>query len=239
MDMAQEVGYRMAHQMDKLKMLSRNLPLSGLLISLFLAGCATSSQDLLLEVRKGETYSIIDLGQHLSAREAAGEEFSKGDLAAIDLLRDVAGTDPVVANRMRAIAALADLKSVESKGTFTRALKSEYWGVRWEAAKAVTAHPDPGAVPDLIFMLKNETESVILLDAVKALSAIGDEESLKALLLVYFDLTPRHTNNRMKAHAALCQITGKNIPFDDVEGWLDYSKAIPPETKPGPTGEKE
>ena len=239
MDMAQEVGYRMARHMNKLKMPLRNLPLPGLLISLFLAGCGTSSQDLLLEVRKGETYSIVDLGQHLSSREAAGEEFSEGDLAAIELLRDVAGTDPVVANRMRAIAALADLGSIENKDTFTKALKSKYWGVRWEAAKAITAHPDPGAVPALIFMLKNEAESIILLDAVKALGAIGDEPSLKALLLVYFDLTPRHTNNRMKAHAALCQITGKNIPFDDVEGWLDYSKASPPETKPGSTGEKE
>ncbi len=218
---------------------SRNLPLPGLLISLLLAGCGTSSQDLLLEVRKGETYSILDLGQHLSSREAAGEEFSKGDLAAIELLRDVAGNDTVVANRMRAIAVLAGLESIESKDTFTKALKSEYWGVRWEAAKAVTAHPDPGAVPGLIFMLKNETESIILLDAVKALSAIGDEESLKALLLVYFDLTPRHANNRMKAHAALCQITGKNIPFDDVEGWLDYSRARPPATRPGAAGEKE
>lgn len=218
---------------------SRNLPLPGLLISLLLAGCGTSSQDLLLEVRKGETYSILDLGQHLSSREAAGEEFSKGDLAAIELLRDVAGNDTVVANQMRAIAVLADLESIESKDTFTKALKSEYWGVRWEAAKAVTAHPDPGAVPGLIFMLKNETESIILLDAVKALSAIGDEESLKALLLVYFDLTPRHANNRMKAHAALCQITGKNIPFDDVEGWLDYSRARPPATRPGAAGEKE
>tara|TARA_B100000470_G_C19774044_1_gene384418 strand:+ start:279 stop:956 length:678 start_codon:yes stop_codon:yes gene_type:complete len=225
--------------MDKLKMPSRNLPLPGLLISLLLAGCGTSSQDLLLEVRKGETYSILDLGQHLSSREAAGEEFSKGDLAAIELLRDVAGNDTVVANRMRAIAVLAGLESIESKDTFTKALKSEYWGVRWEAAKAVTAHPDPGAVPGLIFMLKNETESIILLDAVKALSAIGDEESLKALLLVYFDLTPRHANNRMKAHAALCQITGKNIPFDDVEGWLDYSRARPPATRPGAAGEKE
>ena len=218
---------------------SRNLPLPGLLIFLLLAGCGTSSQDLLLEVRKGETYSILDLGQHLSSREAAGEEFSKGDLAAIELLRDVAGNDTVVANRMRAIAVLAGLESIESKDTFTKALKSEYWGVRWEAAKAVTAHPDPGAVPALIFMLKNETESIILLDAVKALSAIGDEESLKALLLVYFDLTPRHANNRMKAHAALCQITGKNIPFDDVEGWLDYSRARPPATRPGAAGEKE
>jgi hypothetical protein len=225
--------------MDKLKMPSRNLPLSGLLISLLLAGCGTSSQDLLLEVRKGETYSISDLGQHLSSRETAGEELSKGDLAAIELLRDVAGTDPAVANRMRAIAALAGLKSIESKDTFTKALKSEYWGVRWEAAKAITAHPDPGAVPSLIFMLKNETESIILLDAVKALSAIGDEASLKALLLVYFDLTPRHANNRMKAHAALCQITGKNIPFDDVEGWLNYSRTTPPESKPGAAGEKE
>ncbi|HBO52818.1 MAG TPA: hypothetical protein DD471_12605, partial [Planctomycetes bacterium] len=111
--------------------------------------------------------------------------------------------------------------------------------VRWEAAKAVTAHPNPGAVPGLIFMLKNEKEGIILIDAVKALGAIGDEASLKALLLVYFDLTPRHTNNRMKAHAALCQITGKNIPFDDVAGWLDYSKAKRPGTKPGPAGEKE
>ena len=239
MDMAQEVGYRMLPDMDKLKMPSRNLPLPGLLIFLLLAGCGTSSQDLLLEVRKGETYSISDLGQHLSSRETAGEELSKGDLAAIELLRDVAGTDPVVANRMRAITALADLESIENKDTFTKALKSEYWGVRWEAAKAITAHPDPGAVPGLIFMLKNETESIILLDAVKALSAIGDEESLKALLLVYFDLTPRHANNRMKAHAALCQITGKNIPFDDVEGWLDYSRARPPATKPGAAGEKE
>ncbi len=218
---------------------SRNLPLSGLLISLLLAGCGTSSQDLLLEVRKGETYSISDLGQHLSSRETAGEALSKGDLAAIELLRDVAGTDPAVANRMRAIAALAGLKSIESKDTFTKALKSEYWGVRWEAAKAITAHPDPGAVPSLIFMLKNETESIILLDAVKALSAIGDEASLKALLLVYFDLTPRHANNRMKAHAALCQITGKNIPFDDVEGWLNYSRTTPPESRPGAAGEKE
>ena len=102
----------MVPDMDKLKMPSRNLPLPGLLISLLLAGCGTSSQDLLLEVRKGEAYSIIDLGQYLSSREAAGEEFSKGDLAAIELLRDVAGTDPVVANRMRAIAALADLESI-------------------------------------------------------------------------------------------------------------------------------
>ena len=229
----------MLPDMDKLKMPSRNLPLPGLLIFLLLAGCGTSSQDLLLEVRKGETYSILDLGQHLSSREAAGEEFSKGDLAAIELLRDVAGNDTVVANQMRAIAVLANLESIESKDTFTKALKSEYWGVRWEAAKAVTAHPDPGAVPGLIFMLKNETESIILLDAVKALSAIGDAESLKALLLVYFDLTPRHANNRMKAHAALCQITGKNIPFDDVEGWLDYSRARPPATRPGAAGEKE
>ena len=218
---------------------SRNLPLSGLLISLLLAGCGTSSQDLLLEVRKGETYSISDLGQHLSSRETAGEALSKGDLAAIELLRDVAETDPAVANRMRAIAALAGLKSIESKDTFTKALKSEYWGVRWEAAKAITAHPDPGAVPSLIFMLKNETESIILLDAVKALSAIGDAASLKALLLVYFDLTPRHANNRMKAHAALCQITGKNIPFDDVEGWLNYSRTTPPESRSGAAGEKE
>jgi hypothetical protein len=225
--------------MDKLKMPSRNLPLPGLLISLFLVGCGTSSQDLLLEVRKGETYSILDLGQYLSSREAAGEEFSEGDLAAIELLRDVAGTDPVVVNRMRAIAVLANLESSESKDAFTKALKSEYWGVRWEAAKALSAHPDPGAVPGLIFMLKNEKESIILLDAVKALAAIGDKASLDVLLMVYFDLTPRHANNRMKAHSALCQITGKNIPFDDVQGWLDYSKARPPETKPGPAGEKE
>ena len=229
----------MVPDMEKLKMPSRNLSLPGLLVFLLLAGCGTSSQDLLLEVRKGEAYSIIDLGQYLSSREAAGEEFSKGDLAAIELLRDVAGTDPVVANRMRAIAALAALESIESNDTFTKALKSEYWGIRWEAAKAVTAHPNPSAVPGLIFMLKNEKEGIILIDAVKALGAIGDEASLKALLLVYFDLTPRHTNNRMKAHAALCQITGKNIPFDDVAGWLDYSKAKRPETKPGPAGEKE
>jgi hypothetical protein len=195
-----------------------------LFASLVGPGCGNSSENLLLEIRKGETYSIIEMGKHLSEVESGGGEFSQGDLAAIDLLEEIVKTDPIVTNRMRAVAALATLKKVNNTEIFIQCVHSDYWGVRWEGAKALAARPNPAAVPALIWMLKNEKEDIILLDVVKALAATGDEASLVGLFTVYFDLTPRHKNNRMKAHEAISRITGKSFPFEDVQTWVDYSK---------------
>ena len=222
--MGEEVRYRKASIPGKFIMASNMQLLIFLLLALFLSSCGRDSQQIRLEVREGESYSIVELGRYLASREVEGASFSAGDLAAIDLLKEIAGTDPVISNRMRAISALAGCGNVNSTKVFVSGLNSKYWGVRWESTKALTARPDPEAVGALVSILQFEKETIILLDAVKALAAIGDEPSLKALFSVYFDLTPRHMNNRMKAYTAICQITGKNLPLEDAHGWLKYSR---------------
>lgn len=219
---------------------SRNLILAAPLLALLSSSCGSSPQELVLEVRKGETYSIVELGRHLAAKEADGLPFSEAEHGAIELLREIATSDPEVVNRMRAIAALASCGKISNTNVFVAGLASKYWGVRWESAKALSARPDPKAVPALVKILQKERERIILLDVVEALSQIGDEGSLKALFAVFFDRTPRHTDNRMKAHAAICRLTGKNYGFADVDEWVKYARAeFSPAGGEGPSGGKE
>ena len=133
---------------------SRNLILAAPLLALLSSSCGSSPQELVLEVRKGETYSIVELGRHLAAKEADGLPFSEAEHGAIELLREIATSDPEVANRMRAIAALASCDKISNTNVFVVGLASKYLGVRWESAKALLARSDPKAVPALVTILQ-------------------------------------------------------------------------------------
>lgn len=240
MDKGEKVRYRKAAKLGiKPMMPSRSLLLAGPLLAFLASSCGSSPQELVLEVRKGETYSILELGRHLAGMEAEGLPFSEAEQGAVDLLREIAANDPGVADRMRAIATLASLQKIDNTSIFIQGLADKYWGVRWESAKALAARPDPKATGALVEILKKEKERIILLDAVEALSRIGDETALEALFFVLFDQTPRHIDNHMKAHAAICRLTGKNYGLDDVDKWAKYARErFLPAGEP-PSGGKE
>ena len=208
-------------------MLTIRSPLILILASLLLSSCGGGPEELLLEINQGEStvrrYSIDDLGEFLSEIERGGEAFSKGELEAVELLRDIAKSkNEIIVNRMRAISALSQLENTDNTEVFINGLNSRYWGIRWESTKGLAAHPSPRAVEALVSRLRTEKERVVLLDTVKALSHAGGEEALKALFLVYFDESSRHYDNRMKAHSALCRLTGKEFGLENSHEWLEY-----------------
>lgn len=225
-------------------MLTIRLLLPGLAMALFLASCGSSPEHLLLEISQGDAsvrrYSIDELGEFLSSREKGGSPFTTGEIQAIELLRDIArsGTEEIV-NRMRAISALGQLNKVDNTSLFIEGLSSDYWGIRWESTKGLSAHPDPSAIGPLVARLRKEKERIVLLDTVKALSLAEGDEALEALFLVYFDQSSRHFDNRMKAHAAICRLTGKQFTIEDSHEWLKYyQERFPPESGPA-AGKKE
>ena len=204
--------------------------LLGLLLTFSLSSCGGNPDDLLLEISQGEgrsrRYSIDELGQFLTEREQEGEAFSKGELEAVDLLRDIARSrNEVIVNRMRAISALSRLQKTDNTDVFIEGLSSEYWGIRWESTKGLSAHPSPRAAQALASRLQVEKERVVLLDTVKALAQAGGDEALQALFLVYFDESSRFFDNRMKAHSAICKLTGKDFTLEDTHAWLKYYEA--------------
>ena len=208
-------------------MLTNRSPLIGTLLILALSSCGETPDELLLEINQGEDtvrrYSIDQLGDFLSEREKSGAVFSKGELEAVELLRDVAKSEnEVIVNRMRAISALSQLEKTDNTAVFIDGLSSRYWGIRWESTKGLAIHPTPKAVGALISRLKVERERVVLLDTVKALSRAGGEDALEALFLVYFDESSLHFDNRMKAHAAICRLTGKEFGLENSHEWLKY-----------------
>ena len=96
-----------------------------------------------------------------------------------------------------------------------------------------------GAVKALVSRLRVEKERIVLLDTVKALSLAGGEEALQALFLVYFDESSRFYDNRMKAHSAICRLTGKEFGLENTHEWLKYYQArFSPKTGAA-TGKKE
>ena len=218
------------------------LPL--LALSLFLGSCKTTTDKLVLEISQGESsvrrYTIAELGEFLSGREQAGFPFTRGELQAIELLRDITKSDTEeVVNRMKAITALNRLNKVDNTSLFLEGLSSRYWGIRWECAKGLAAHPSPGAVGPLVDRLKTEKERVVLLDIVKALALAGGEDALDALFQVYFDESSRHFDNRMKAHAAICRLTGREFGLENANEWLKYYRERFPAKTAGPAGGKE
>ena len=225
-------------------MLINRPPLIGTLIVLVLSSCGGAPEELLLEINQGEDsvrrYSIDQLGEFLSEREKTGAVFSKGELEAVELLRDVAKSEhEIIVNRMRAISALSRLEKTDNTDLFIDGLSSSYWGIRWESTKGLVSHPNPKAVGALISRLQKEKERVVLLDTVKALSHAGGEEALQALFLVYFDESSRHFDNRMKAHAAICRLTGKEFSIENSHEWLKYYQERFTPGAGAVTGEKE
>ena len=223
---------------------TNRISLPGSLLLLTLCSCGGDPDNLLLEINQGESttrrYSIDELGRFLSEREKEGEAYSRGELEAVELLRDIARSrNEVIVNRMRAISALSQLNKIDNTELFIEGLSSEYWGIRWESTKALSAHPSPGAVKALVSRLPIEKERVVLLDTVKALPLAGGEEALHALFLVYFDESSRFYDNRMKAHSAICRLTGKEFGLENSHEWLKYYQARFSPKAGTATGKKE
>ncbi len=223
------------------------LGLTGL-AAIFLVGglvsCRATITEILQRASQGDPDSkreaIVRLGELLAQKEASGFTFNEGELGALEYIKDVASQDPEAMNRMRAITALRGLKSFDFTEIYLDALKAPYWGVRWEAAKALRDRPRADASPAILARLRAESRPEVLVDLVKCLAAIGDRTSVRGLLEVYLDRSGRYRDNRLKAYEALARLSGRDWAYEEYERWDEYYRLnFPPgDKKPVESGRK-
>jgi hypothetical protein len=207
------------------RVLSRSILLAVLAL---LGGCAGSINNALLAIKneagdpEAVREAVLALSDWLAKKETSGYPFDEGDLQGLELLKTVALESRDFVNRMRAITALSRLKRFDHTEVYLRALQDEFWGVRWEAAKALTAHPAPQASEELARRLALEDSREVRGDLIKALAAVGDRVALKALLEVFLDAQGgRYSDYKLKAYDAIRSLSGKETAFEDVRSWQE------------------
>lgn len=220
----------------------RGLVASLLAVALvFLPGCQRSLSSIILVLKNPsadtETVreNVVALGDYLAEKEVSGRPFDEGERLAVELLKDVvANKNQALVNRMSALSALRRLRSVDLIDLYVETLDDDHWGVRWEAAKCLVAHPDPRASRKLGERLRKEQQPEVVLDIVKALAAIGDRTSLRSLLEAFlFDPTGRYRGHRLKIHGTLKRLSGRDHAITEDEKWRQYyEEEFPAEEAP-------
>ncbi|MCZ6793878.1 MAG: HEAT repeat domain-containing protein [Planctomycetota bacterium] len=210
------------------------------------AGCRGTVNDYLLLARKGDQEEVRDaiqqIGELLHAKEAEGYSLGEGDWQAVEYLKAAALGHRDFVSRMAALSALAELKDPRADDVFLQALADEQWGVRFDAAKALTRHQPQGASATLATSLEKEVQPEVRLYIIKALINIADREALRVLLDVFLDHGERFQHNKLNAYDGIRRISGLDIPFEDTERWEAYQeREFPrpaPPTRP-PAGDPE
>jgi len=196
-----------------------------LLLSAVLASCASSPNELVVRISKGDdagkSDAIVELGALLAAKDASSFPFSDGDREALGLLRDVALQDLEPLHRMLAISALKGLSRFDHLDVYLEGLESTYWGVRLEAAKALVVHPDPRALARIVERTRRESNRVVLVDLVKALVEYDDRETLRTLLTMFLDVTGRYEDHQLKIYDAVRRLSGKSWAITQRTLWRE------------------
>lgn len=210
------------------------------MLAALLSGCATTVNDLLEEIQYGDPESVreavIELGDHLGGKEAAGIPLTEADREAIRYLEDIASKSPEPVLRACAIGSLARLRRPEATDIYVAAMEdsSTSWLVRMEAARALAARPDPRAAGPLAARIAEEPRLEVRLEILKALTTVGGETALRTILDVFLDESRRYLNMRLPAYEALCLLSGRLHPFEDVYAWEEYRKERFPTSGPSP-----
>lgn len=213
------------------------------------AGCATSVNDTLAELKYGDTESVqqavVDLGEILSQKEASNRPYDEGDKEAIEYLKELAAKSPDDVIRACALASLGRLKRPDLTDLFVAALTdaSAHWVVRLEAARAIRGRPQPQAAGALARQLAEEPRMEVRSEIIKAAQAVGGDEVLKSILDFFLDRSRRSAGLRLSAYNAARVLSGQNFEFEDTARWTEYrdrrfpEKAVVPDKAPAPDPE--
>ena len=205
------------------------------LLGLF--GCASSVNDYLVEARRGDPESVqeavVNVGRLLREKEERGVPYDKGDEDAVKYLTEVAEIGKDAVNRASAVDNLSHLRRPRLTSLYVRRLEDKSWSVQLDAAKALARNPDPEAVPALSKRLLDEIRLEVRLEVVKALTAIGGEESLKSLLDAFLDPSGRYAGIQLTVYDGARKLSGKDYGQGDRERWRRYrSERFPTPKEP-------
>lgn len=177
--------------------------------------------------------AVVRVGELLHEKENAGYTLGEGDLQAVEFLKAVATAHRDFVNRMAALSALARLKETQAESVFIESLGDDHWGVRLEAARALTDHPTAKASSPLTRQLDAETESEVRLYLIKALVEVGDRVALKVLLDVFLNPDVKYEHHKLRAYGGIRKISGLEYAFEDTEAWEDFqAKEYPQPPRP-------
>jgi HEAT repeat protein len=197
-----------------------------------LASCSSTVVDKLEAAKRGDPEdmreAITEIGQKLHAMEQSGIPYDEGALSAVEYLKEIVGqrVDPL--NRAQALSALGRLKRPEVGQLYVRSLTDSFWLVRFEAVKAIYRNPRPDTARPLIKQLKTERFVEVRIELVRALIAVGTEDSLKTMLEILLDRTFRYSAMKLKAYDGVVQMSGENYALRDIESWEKfYAKRFP------------
>ncbi len=197
-----------------------------------LPGCGSTVVDKLQAAQRGDPEgmreAITEIGQKLYAMERDGIPYDEGALSAVEFLKELADQNVASLNRAQALSALGRLKRPEVGQLYVRSLTDSFWLVRFEAAKAIYRNPRPDTAQPLIKQLKTERFVEVRIELVRALIAVGTEDSLKIMLEILLDRTFRYSAMKLKAYDGVVQMSGENYALRDIESWEKfYAKRFP------------
>lgn len=215
--------------------------LAGAVLLGVLASCSSTVVDKLEAAKRGDPEdmreAITEIGQKLYAMEQSGVPYDEGALSAVEYLKEIVEQKVDPLNRAQALAALGLLKRPEVGQLYVRSLTDAFWVVRFEAAKAIYRNPQPDTAQPLITQLKKERFDVVRIEMVRALVAIGTEDSLKTMLEILLDLTGRYSAMKLKAYDGAVKMSGKTYALKDRESWEKFqAKRFPPAESIQPGG---
>jgi hypothetical protein len=227
--------YRVTSRKGRGGAVRQQLWLASVALSALFCGCAHNVNDALAEIQYGDPVSvreaIQEVGELLVRKERTGYALEEADREALALLEDLAAASPDSVIRATAISTLARLETPDSTEVFLKALQdnSAAWIVRHEAAKALTARPDPRAAGPLTRQLAEERNSDVQLAIVPALAAVGGEEALRAVLELFLDPSTRARKLKGVAYEAVLRLSGEQFSFRDLPSWEAYAEQRFPE----------
>jgi hypothetical protein len=131
----------------------------------------------------------------------------------------IAQSDPDWLVRATAIRALNRSRWKPATPLFIKALEDTNEHVRLEAAKALSNIPDPDAVPPLLRLVNDSTESRDV--RIAAADALRHYPTVEVARTLASQLGDREFGVAWQSHHSLQTITGKDLRYNE-SAWLNY-----------------
>ena len=196
------------------------------LLAVFCAGCATNVNDLLREARSGDPASVedavVEIGNILYEKEAAGVPYTRGDEAGVQYLVEVAEKSEDDLNRARAVGALGRLSRPDLNALFMASMTDRFWAVRLEAGKGLKRRARPSDAAQIATQLDREPRPEVRIELIRALAKAGGDDALEALLRVVVDRSSRFALNKLSAYEAVRQLSQQTFELEDQTSWRGY-----------------
>ena len=197
-----------------------------LLLAVFCTGCATNVNDLLREARSGDPASVedavVEIGEILFEKEAAGAPYTRGDEAGVKYLIEVAEKSDDDLNRARAVGALGRLSRPDVSALFMTSITDRFWAVRLEAGKGLTRRAVPSDAARIAMQLDRESRPEVRIELIRALAKAGGDDALEALLRVVVDRSSRFALNKLSAYEAVRNLSQQTFDLEDQTSWRGY-----------------